>query len=192
MAVREIIVYGHPTLRQKARSVEALTPDMRQLIADMRETVEASDDGVGLAAPQIAEPVRLIVVDIAQFKGDPENPVHRWDAYFNPEIVEQSDDDEVLSEGCLSLPDIRGEVYRARRVRIRARNERFEPVEFVEEGFPARVFQHEIDHLDGVLFVDRMSRLKRVALTAKLSRLRRQGEAQAAQETPAAAPTSDA
>ncbi|MCX7046097.1 MAG: peptide deformylase [Candidatus Sumerlaeota bacterium] len=193
MALREIIIYGNPLLREKSLPVTELTPKLKAIAADMGETMYATH-GIGLAAPQVGQTTRLIVVDVEQVKDEdadlsPEKKAdqlefkhRRLQIFYNPEIVSESAEDEVSDEGCLSLPDIRGDVYRPAKVRFRGRNEDFKLVEFDATGLMARVLQHEIDHLDGVLFIDRMNRLKRLTLNPKLARLRKQGAAQAAKK----------
>jgi peptide deformylase len=179
MAVRDIAIYGNPILRREAESVEALTPELEALVDDMAETMYTTK-GIGLAANQVSVPVRLIVVDVDQLESDDsEQPKpRRLQVYYNPEVVEESREDSPMSEGCLSVPGLEGEVYRPKAIRFRARDERFEPVEFDAEGMLARVLQHEIDHTNGVLFVDRLSRIKRIALAGRLARLRKRGAAQ--------------
>ena len=187
MAVREIILYGNPRLREKSQPVEELTPELRLLVADMGETMYATD-GVGLAAPQVGELVRVVVIDVDQVDGrDSRSSRRNLQVFYNPEIIASSDEDELFNEGCLSFPDIRGDVYRPIRIRFRARDANFQPFERDADDLLARAMQHEIDHLDGVFFIDRMSRIKRMALTTKLAALRRRGLAQARPEAVALA-----
>ena len=148
MAVLPIRQLGDPVLRQKARLVERITRRHRKLIEDMRETMYDAP-GVGLAANQVGVLERIIVVD----PGD-----DQFMALINPEIV-ASEGSEVDVEGCLSIPGVTGYVERAYRVRVAALNERGRPVTVEAEGFLARILQHEVDHLDGVLFIDRASRI---------------------------------
>lgn len=180
MSQREIILYGNPLLREHALSIEAMTPEIEALVESMAESMYANC-GVGLAAPQIGELRRLFVVDVDQVEetesGRP--APRRLQVFINPEIVEETEDDVSVQEGCLSFPGIFGDVYRPSRVKIRARDENFEPFELETEGLLARAVQHELDHLNGVLFIDRMGRLARTKLTGKLAGVRRRGRAQA-------------
>jgi len=179
MGLRDIIIYGNPLLRQKSAPVARLTPQLERLAADMAETMY-ENKGVGLAAPQAGQLVRLIVVDVEQCKDDKDNPDNRrLLVFYNPEVAGESDEDAMQDEGCLSFPGVRGDVYRPARVKFRALDGKFKPVEFEADGLLARALQHEIDHLNGVFFIDRISRIKRVALTARLARLRKLGQAQA-------------
>jgi peptide deformylase len=143
MAVREIVKYGEPALRVRCRPVPQITDETRALIADMIETMQAAP-GVGLAAPQVGVTERLFVYDVG------EGP----DAIINPELVRQ--EGEVLGdEGCLSIPRLQGEVARAQKILVRGLDRHGKKVRIAAEDFLARVFQHEMDHLDGVLFIDR-------------------------------------
>ena len=143
MAVLEIAKYGEPVLRVRCKPVERVTEETRALIADMFDTMHAAA-GVGLAAPQVRVPERLFVYDVG------EGP----DVIINPELVRQ--EGEVLgTEGCLSIPRLQGEVARARKVLIRGLDRHGKKVRIQADEWLARVFQHEMDHLDGVLFIDR-------------------------------------
>jgi peptide deformylase len=143
MAVLEIAKYGEPVLRVRCKPVERVTDETRALIADMFETMEAAA-GVGLAAPQVRVPQRLFVYDVG------EGP----DAIINPELV-RHDGEVVGVEGCLSIPRLQGEVARAQKVLVRGLDRHGKKVRIEAEEWLARVFQHEMDHLDGVLFIDR-------------------------------------
>lgn len=166
MAVRPVRLYGDPVLREKARPVARVDDAVRELIADMRETMHAYH-GVGLAGNQVGVLQRVLVVEVPL-----EDETRARYALVNPVLDQRSgaEDDE---EGCLSIPGIYEDVRRARRVRVRALDESGAPMEFVAEGFLARAFQHEVDHLDGVLFVDRLSPLKRHFLRGPLDALAR-------------------
>lgn len=148
MANRQIVWCGHPTLRKRARPVKEINDEVRALIADLVETVEAAP-GLGLAAPQVDESLRVVVAreDVGE-----EFPIH---CLINPRVVRRGGRSEGI-EGCLSLPTLQGAVERAARVTVRALNPEGEIVELEAEGLLARCLQHEIDHLDGVLFVDRV------------------------------------
>ncbi|MDQ3171795.1 MAG: peptide deformylase [Acidobacteriota bacterium] len=161
MAIRKVARMGHPVLREKARPLseaEIRSPEMQRLIDDMFDTM-AEYQGIGLAAPQVYEGVRIFVagndadLPIAAMTDDSLMP--RF-ALINPELSPVGRAVEADWEGCLSIPDIRGQVPRARDISVRGFDRAGKPVEFTASGFPARVIQHETDHLDGVLFFDRM------------------------------------
>ncbi len=143
MAVLNVIKYGHPTLRQKARPYRPGEVDDR-LIDDMIETMK-KEDGVGLAGPQVNVPKRLVVA----------TDLEKIYVIINPEIVASSEKTAVDREGCLSLPTLQAEVERPDRIVVRGLNRDFTPFEMKADGFFARVLQHEIDHLNGVLYIDR-------------------------------------
>jgi peptide deformylase len=166
MAIRPVRLYGDPVLRRKALAVAGVDDTVRELIADMRETMHAYH-GVGLAANQIGVLQRVLVVDIPV----DEETRARY-ALVNPEL-DQRVGTESGEEGCLSIPGLYEEVRRAQRVRVRGLDEHGQPVEFVAEGYLARALQHEVDHLDGVLFVDRLSMLKRRFLRPELEAIAR-------------------
>jgi peptide deformylase len=153
MAVRPIVMADQPILRRKAEPVTRITPALRRLIADMVETMRAAE-GIGLAAPQVGEPLRVIIVEVPEDEEVPGSGVLY--AVINPEIVEASPEIEEGVEGCLSIPGWYGWVARARWVIVRGLNPEGRRVRIRAEGLVARVFQHEIDHLDGILFPDRI------------------------------------
>jgi peptide deformylase len=148
MSIREIIVVENPILRQKCRRVARIDTDVVRLLDDLAETL-FSVPGAGLAAPQVGVPLRAFVV-----KGD-ENQVH---ALANPELV-RAEGSQVGYEGCLSIPGYVGEVERAESVVVKGLNRKGKMVRIKARGFTARVFQHELDHLDGILFTDRLTSL---------------------------------
>lgn len=166
MAVRPVRLYGDPVLRRKALAVAEVDDTVRELIADMRETMHAYN-GVGLAANQVGVLQRVLVVDIPVDEG-----TRARYALINPEL-DQRTGAESGEEGCLSIPGLYEEVRRAQRVRVRGLDEHGRPLEFVAEGYLARALQHEVDHLDGVLFVDRLSLLKRRFLREQLEAIAR-------------------
>jgi peptide deformylase len=156
MALREVITYPHPLLRKRSQKVEAVTEEVRRLIDDMAETMYAQR-GVGLAAVQIGVHQRVITIDVGE----------GLLALINPEVLECSGE-TLMEEGCLCLPGVIVEVDRSERVTVRGVNEKGEEVTLPAEGLLARALQHEIEHLDGILIVDKVSRLKRELLTSKL------------------------
>ena len=147
----EVRILGDPVLRQKAEPVTAITPELRSLIADMFDTMYA-EEGVGLAAPQVGVSDRVIVVD-------PHDDETKPFALINPEILDASKETEKNEEGCLSIPGVRDMVERSSRVRVRGLSEDGEIREFDAEGLLSRILQHEVDHLDGILFFDRVGPL---------------------------------
>jgi len=166
MALREILVVPHPVLKQVSKKVETVDDDLRALMDDMLETMYAAP-GIGLAAIQVGEPVRVIVMDLAR-EGEPPQPQH----FVNPEILWASEETAPYEEGCLSVPDIYDEVERPARVKLRYLNYQGETVEEDCEGLYAVCIQHEMDHLNGVLFIDHLSRLKRDRAVAKVKKAR--------------------
>lgn len=147
MAIYQIVKIGDQSLRDKAKKVSRFTPNLLRLLDSMGETMYDAK-GVGLAAPQIGVPKRLIVLDAGEGLLQ----------LVNPEIVEAAGEEEAV-EGCLSIPGLQGEVTRAERVLVRALDGQGQELEIRGEGMLARVLQHEIDHLDGILFIDRASRV---------------------------------
>jgi peptide deformylase len=154
LTIRKILHYPDARLRNKAQPIEAFTPELRKLIEDMAETMYAAP-GVGLAAPQIGEALRIFVVDVAA--DDEPSALH---AFVNPEIVVR-EGRQSYREGCLSFPSINEEVERAANVTVRARDAAGAPFELTADGLLAVAIQHEYDHLDGVLMIDHLGMLKR-------------------------------
>lgn len=168
--VLPVYVYGMSVLRKIAQEIPEDFKELDTLIADMFETMHASD-GVGLAAPQIGKSLRIFVVDaspMADAKEEPELAEFRK-AFINPIILEEWGDPWSFEEGCLSLPNIREEVSRPDHVRIEYFDENWKLKEEVYHGVRARIIQHEYDHLEGKLFVDRISPLRRKLLSARLN-----------------------
>jgi len=153
MALRDIITVGDPRLRQRSRPVQKVTPEVRALIHDMIETMDAAN-GVGLAAVQIGEMVQVIVIETPEDEDDPTSG--KLFVVLNPEIVKTNRDTEAGVEGCLSVPGYVGEVERATEVVVRGMDRYGKPWRFRPRGYLARVFQHEIDHCNGVLYTDRL------------------------------------
>jgi peptide deformylase len=163
-----IVKYPEPVLQQPGEPVTDFNDELRKLIADMFETMYASQ-GIGLAAPQVAVSKRVTVIDLSMGK-DPAQKL----VLVNPEIIVQ-EGKQYEEEGCLSFPDIREKVARAAKVRVRAQDEKGMWFEMDGEELLARAFQHEIDHLDGMLFIFRMSPLKRDMALRKIRKLQREG-----------------
>jgi len=164
MALREILIVPDPLLKQVSKAVDRVDDDLRALMDDMLETMYAAP-GIGLAAIQIGVPKRVIVMDIAK-QDEPKAPRY----FVNPEILWASEETAPYEEGCLSVPEIYDEVERPARVKIRYLNYAGEPVEEDAEGLFAVCIQHEMDHLDGVLFIDHLSRLKREQAVKKVKK----------------------
>jgi peptide deformylase len=168
MSILKVARMGHPVLRQRARPLDRSVlrdPLLQKLIDDMIETMHEYH-GVGLAAPQVHEDVRLFV---ALLDEDP-SPESDAVALINPEILPQDTATEEGWEGCLSIPDIRGKVPRFTDIMVKAMDRQGKPVELRLKGFPARVAQHESDHLDGVLFFDRMTSMQTLTYLDEFSR----------------------
>jgi peptide deformylase len=162
-----IVVYGHPVLRKVAEDINNDYPGLQQLISDLFETMYHSD-GLGLAAPQIGKSVRIFVIDGKPLEEeDPELADFRK-AFINARITERSDELIPMNEGCLSIPNLREEVVRESRIRITYYDERWDYHDEVYEGIKARIIQHEYDHLDGILFVDRITPLRKRLIKGKL------------------------
>jgi peptide deformylase len=157
MALLEIVTLPDPVLRRKARPVARFDESLQTLIDNMIETMRAAP-GVGLAAPQVGVPDRLIVVEYAEDEED-ENAPKKLYVVINPEIKEASAETELGIEGCLSIPGLQGEVERSLEVRIKGLNRHGQPVRIKAKGWLARIFQHEIDHVNGVVFTDRAVRV---------------------------------
>jgi peptide deformylase len=170
MTTREILKYPDPRLREVAAPVKAVTPEIQSLIDDMAETMYASA-GCGLAATQIGEMIRVFVVDCAA-----EDEPSQLMAFVNPEILEL-DGQQAWSEGCLSFPGVSEEIKRAERVRARALDRNGKAFEIEADGLLAVAIQHELDHLNGVLMIDKLSALKRRMMGRKLAKAK-QEEAQ--------------
>lgn len=168
-----IYLYGQPVLRQEAEDVASDYPELKKLVADMYETMYDSE-GVGLAAPQIGLPIRLIVIDADVLKDTyPELEGVKL-TLVNPELDILTDGKKVTrSEGCLSLPGLSESVSRYEKVRLNWLDENFEEHEQVFEGFLARIIQHEYDHLDGMLYIDRISPIRKQLIRSKLNDIMR-------------------
>ncbi|HEY0234694.1 MAG TPA: peptide deformylase [Afipia sp.] len=164
MAIRDIIILPDQHLRLVSKPVEKITPDIRALAEDMLETMYDAP-GIGLAAIQVAQPLRLITMDLSKDEDKPEPRV-----FINPEIISASDELSVYEEGCLSIPEYYEEVERPARVRVRFLDIDGKIREEDAEGLYATCIQHEIDHLNGVLFIDHLSKLKREMVVKKFKK----------------------
>lgn len=157
MTIREIVTVPAPVLRRKARKVTDFGDELQELVEDMIETMREAP-GVGLAAPQVGEPIQLIVVEYAEPEENEEESEKqkppRLYVMVNPEITRFSEEKEVGTEGCLSIPGFAGNVNRPVEITIRGLNRRGQPMRVKAKDWLARIFQHEIDHLEGVLFTD--------------------------------------
>ncbi len=167
MAIREIKKYPDPVLRTRTRRVEAIDEQVLRLIEDMAETMYAAP-GVGLAANQVGVPLQIAVIDVSV--GEEEPKKRRLVVLINPEMVSM-EGAVVAEEGCLSVPEFSEKVKRAARVRVRAQDREGRSFELEAEGLMAKALQHEIDHLHGVVFIDRLSALKRNIFRRKLRKV---------------------
>ncbi|MBC7125889.1 MAG: peptide deformylase, partial [Bacteroidales bacterium] len=165
--IRTVYVYGSPVLRKVAQNITPDYPQLDALIADMFETMEQSD-GIGLAAPQIGLSIRLFVVDGTPLADDDPTLKDFRKVFINAQITERFGEKVIYNEGCLSLPGLHEDVERESKIRIRYLDEKFVEHEEVYEGMAARIIQHEYDHLDGILFTDRVSPIRKQLLRSKL------------------------
>lgn len=162
-----IYTYGQPVLRKEAEDITKDYPDLEKLIEDMFETLHKAD-GVGLAAPQIGKSIRLVIIDLDVIKDDSPEFAGFRHAYINPRIIETDGELVSMDEGCLSIPGIHESVKRRGKVHVTYLDENFQPHDEWVEGFLARVMQHEFDHLDGVMYVDHLSPLRKQMIKGKL------------------------
>ncbi len=180
--ILSILQYGDPVLRAKGKRIDKIDQRIRELAQNMIETMHAAN-GVGLAAQQIGEPLQLTVLDVSQVEDrpttmklngqdlDPQSAMPL--VLVNPQI-DLAGETEIGTEGCLSFPEITGEIDRAKSITVRAKNLEGEPIELETTGFLARALQHEVDHLNGILFIDRMSSAAKTSLSSKLKRLQKE------------------
>lgn len=178
----EIVQYGDPVLRAKGKRIDKIDDHIRELAQSMIETMHAAN-GVGLAAQQIGEAIQLTVLDVSQVEDrpttmklnaneiDPKSTMPL--VLINPE-VELGRETEMGTEGCLSFPEITGEISRAKSIVVRGQDLEGNPIEIATTGFLARAIQHEVDHLNGILFIDRMSSVAKISLSSKLKRLQKE------------------
>lgn len=167
-----IVAFGNPVLKQKAQDISADYPNLNDLISNMFQTMYTAN-GVGLAAPQVGLSIRLFVIDATPFAD--EEPLLKGykKAFINAQILEETGDTWSFNEGCLSIPGIREDVIRQKEILIRYQDENFNTVEEKISGILARVIQHEYDHIEGILFTDRISTLRKTLLRSKLSNITR-------------------
>jgi peptide deformylase len=180
--ILSILQYGDPILRAKGKQIEKIDDYIRELAANMIETMHAAN-GVGLAAQQVGEALQLTVLDVSQIEDRPStlklngrdvDPTASMPlVLINPEI-ELGGETEVGTEGCLSFPEINGQIERAESTMARAQNLEGDKIEVVASGLLARAIQHEVDHLNGILFIDRMNSAAKAALSSRLKRLQKQ------------------
>ena len=165
-----IVAYGHPNLRKQSVDIDKDYPDLQQFIADMFETMYASN-GVGLAAPQVNRNIRLFVIDATPYADDFPGETDLKKVFINARIVEETGEEWAFNEGCLSIPDIREDVVRKPNIKFEYYDENFVFHSEEIKGVLARVIQHEYDHLDGVLFVDRINPLRKIIIKRKLGEI---------------------
>mgnify|MGYP006149736329 FL=1 len=168
--IRDIVLMGDPVLRTEAEAITVFDDDLRSLVRDMYATMYHAD-GIGLAAPQIGLPLRIIVVDLRRPDSDDEDEEFERVALVNPVVTWSSDETAKQSEGCLSIPGLEETVQRPEEVRVEGRDPEGDEIIIETDGLFGRALQHEIDHLNGVLFVDRVSPLKRRMLMKKWKKL---------------------
>ena len=168
MPVREVLRMGHPVLRERAKPVEGFaTPELKQLVADMKDTM-ASLDGAGLAAPQIGVSRRVVIFGVEKNPRYPDADEVPFTVLVNPKLTLLTREVEEGWEGCLSVPGMRGVVPRYTKLRYTGFDENGEPIDRIAEGFHARVVQHEVDHLDGILYPMRMTDMSQFGFTKEL------------------------
>ena len=172
-----ILAYGDPILRKKGKEIDKNYPDLDVLLENMFETMYNSL-GIGLAAPQIGLPIRLFIVDASPFEGDESLSEEESSflstfkqVFINARIIDEYDDEWAFNEGCLSIPDIREDVFRNATIKIEFQDENFKKHVREYKGIAARIIQHEYDHIEGILFTDKLSPLKRRLLKGKLENI---------------------
>ena len=177
-----ILQYGDPILRAKGRRIEEIDERIRELASNMIETMHAAN-GVGLAAQQVGEAIQLTVLDVSQVEDRPTtmklnsedvDPVAAMPLVLVNPKIHLGGETEMGTEGCLSFPEITGDIERAKSIVVHAQNLDGEPIEIETAGFLARAIQHEVDHLNGILFIDRLSSVAKTSLSSKLKRLQKE------------------
>lgn len=164
---KEIIKYPNPVLKKKCQEVKEVTEEIRNLGQAMIESMTESQ-GIGLAAPQVGELKRIIAVHLVKERTSEEKVEVEPRVFINPKIVKKSKEDELEEEGCLSFPGLWLKIKRAKEVEVESLNEKGEKIHLKAEGLPARILQHEIDHLDGILFIDRIGFWQKLKIRKKL------------------------
>jgi len=167
-----VVAYGSTVLKQVAAEIQTDYPDLKLLIDNMFETMYAAN-GVGLAAPQVGHSIRLFIVDASPFADEEPELQGFKKVFINAKIIEETGDTWTFNEGCLSIPGIREDISRKKKLTIEFLNENFEPERIECDGFMARIIQHEYDHIEGKLFTDRISSLRKTLLASKLSNISR-------------------
>ena len=172
-----IIAYGDPVLRKLGKSIDKEYPALESLLKNMFETMYGAK-GIGLAAPQIGLPIRIFIVDATPFKDDEELELEERNflstfkqVFINAKIIDETGDEWVFNEGCLSIPDVREDVFRNETVKIEYLDEKFEKHTQEFSGIAARIIQHEYDHIQGILFTDKLSSLKKRLIKGKLANI---------------------
>jgi peptide deformylase len=175
--VLPIVAYGDPVLRKKAKEITKDYPNLKELIENMKETMYQAY-GVGLAAPQVGLPIRIFMIDTSPFADDEELEEDEKEqlkdlkkVFINAKILEEEGDEWAFNEGCLSIPDVREDVFRKPEITIEYYDEDFEKHTEKYSGLAARVIQHEYDHIEGILFTDKLSSLKKRLIKSKLSNI---------------------
>ena len=172
-----IIAYGDPVLRKLGKNIDKEYPALESLLENMFETMYGAK-GIGLAAPQIGLPIRIFIIDATPFQDDDELEVEERDflgnfkqVFINAKIIEETGDEWVFNEGCLSIPDVREDVFRNETIKIEYFDEKFEKHTKKFSGIAARIIQHEYDHIEGILFTDKLSSLKKRIFKGRLSNI---------------------
>jgi len=172
-----IVAYGDPVLRKETKEITKDYPNLDKVIENMFETMYAAH-GIGLAAPQVNLPIRLFIVDATPFEDDEELSEEERKflstfkkVFINPQIIEESGDEWAFNEGCLSIPDVREDVFRQPNIVIKYQDENFKEHTDSFDGIVARIIQHEYDHIEGVLFTDKLSPLKKRLIKSKLTNI---------------------
>ena len=172
-----IVAYGDPVLRKVGKDIDADYPNLEKLIADMKETM-ANAHGVGLAAPQIGKAIRLFLIDASPFAEDDDLTEEEQEelanfnhVFINAKIIKEEGEEWAFNEGCLSIPDVREDVFRQPKITIEYQDESFKKHTRVLDGLAARVFQHEYDHIEGILFTDKLSSLKKRLIKKRLENI---------------------
>ena len=167
-----IVAYGHPVLRLKAEPISPDYPQLQSFISDLWETMYATD-GIGLAAPQVNRSIRMFVIDGSVLAEKYPEARDFKKLFINPVILKEEGEDWAYSEGCLSIPDIHEDVFRKPRLLMRYYDEQFREYEEWFEGINARIIQHEYDHLEGIMFTDHLSSMRKMMLSGRLSDISR-------------------